>query len=334
MAYLRGKRMLFLTVLLLLSLWSPGTLLAADEPVLSLKATSEQSKVIIEVKGQQLNDVYAYQFNLAYDSKRMKFIEADSPVAGFTVDPKVTEGEILFAHSKVGNVKGIQGDAELATFTFERMTGSEAKFTLHDIKLVNSELEMAESDAKIQVSSGYMFKDIAGHWAEASILKASGFGWVTGYSDGTFRPQQQVTRAEFVAMLVRSLELAIPEEPQLNFADQDMIPSWARGYIAAAVDANLIEGYADGTFRQDRLISRSEMAVLIVRSQGIEPIAGDRPSFADAEDIPSWAQPYIAAAVDRGWINGIGNNLFAPLKNATRAEAVYLIIGLNAQEEE
>lgn len=330
MAQAKRNGLLLLTGLLLLSLWSPGALLAANGPILSLKATNRESKVIIEVKGQQLTDLYAYQFNLEYDPKHMKFIEADSPVAGFTVDPKVKDGDILFAHSKVGNVKGMKGGAALASFTFERITGSEAKFTLHEIKLVDSELEMVELAAKVEISSGSAaFKDIEGHWAEASILKAAELGFVTGYSDRTFRPQQQVTRAEFVAMLARALHLQIPAEPELGFADLENIPVWARGYIAAAVEAKLVEGYADGTFQAGKLISRAEMATLIVRSEGIVPTGDEKPSFSDTDQIPDWAQPYIAVAVERGWIKGVGNHSFAPLKNANRAEAAHLIVALH-----
>ncbi|MCR2803919.1 S-layer homology domain-containing protein [Paenibacillus soyae] len=325
----KKKGMLFLTALLLLSLWSPGALLAANEPVISLKATNRESKVIIEVKGQHLTDLYAYQFNLGYDQKHMKFIDADSPIAGFTVDPKVEDGDILFAHSKVGAVKGLKGEAVLATLTFEKITGSPAKFTLHDVKLVDSELEMVELKAEVQVSSDLKFKDIAGHWAEASILKAVELGFVAGYNDGTFRPQEQVTRAEFVAMLARALDLPVPSEPKLDFADLENIPVWARGYIAAAVDAELIEGYADGTFQAGKLISRAEMAALIVRSEGVVPSGDEKPSFADTDQIPKWSQPYIAVAVEREWIKGVGNNAFAPLKNATRAEAAHLIVKLH-----
>ncbi|MDQ6417972.1 S-layer homology domain-containing protein [Paenibacillus sp. LHD-117] len=328
MVQLKKKGMFFLTALLFLSLWSPGALLAANEPVFSMKATNRESKVIIEVKGQQLKDLYAYQFNLAYDAKHMRFIEADSPIQGFTVDPIVKEGDILFAHSKVGTAKGTKGDAILATLTFERITGSPAAFTLHDIKLVDSALEMAELTTKVIVSSGLKFKDIAGHWAEASILKASERGFVAGYSDGTFRPQRQVTRAEFVAMLVRALELQVPTAPQLEFADHDSIPAWARGYIAAGIEAGIIEGYADGTFQAGKLISRAEMASMIVRSEGVAPSSGGKPSFADTDDIPAWAQPYVAVAAERGWIKGVGDNRFAPLKHATRAEAAHLILTL------
>jgi hypothetical protein len=321
--------------MLLLSLTAPGMALAAGEPVLALKAANKGSQLTIDVNGRGLADLYAYQFNLEYDPRLVKFVGAASPISGFTVDPIVKNGDILFAHSKVGISRGTQGEATLATLTFERLTGGEASFTLHGIKLVNSELDMAELETEVKLSSvSLKFSDIAGHWAESSIVEASGRGWVAGYNDGTFRPERQVTRAEFVAMLACALELPVPSEPQLAFADQESIPVWARGYIAAAVNAKAIEGYEDRTFRADKLITRAEMASLIVRSQGIDPPGDARSSFADTDQIPEWARPYIAAAVDRGWMKGVGNNKFAPLNLATRAEAVHLILTVLQDEAE
>ncbi len=330
MSTLKTNALLILSALLLLSLWSPGTLLAANEPALSLKATNREATVIIEVKGQHLSDLYAYQFSLAYDSKLVRFTGATSPIAGFTVEPIVKDGRILFAHSKVGSAKGTSGEAALASFTFERIAGSAAKFVLHEIKLVDSALKMVELGKSISLSNlGATFKDVAGHWAEKSIMRAVEQGWVAGYSDQTYRPHKHVTRAEFVAMLARALQLPIASAPELEFADRDTIPAWARGYIAAAVEARLIAGYADGTFQAGKLITRAEMAALIVRSQGIVPASGDKPGFSDSGDIPQWALPYIAEASGRGWIKGVGDNRFAPLNHANRAEAAHLLVTIH-----
>ncbi|MEK3882629.1 S-layer homology domain-containing protein [Paenibacillus sp. PL2-23] len=327
MAFMKRNGLLLVSALLLLSLWSPGSLLAAQEPMITLKATNGEAKVMLEVKGRGLADLYAFQFNLAYDPKKLRFLSAKSAIPGFTVEPIVTNGDILFAHSKVGSAKGTSGEATLATLTFEMLSAGPSIFTLYDVKLVDSGLDMLELSSRIQWTS-LAFRDIAGHWAEASIGEAGARGWVAGYSDGTFRPSQPVTRAEFVAMLVRALDVPIPASPVLSFRDKESIPDWATAYIAAAIEAKLIEGYSDGTFQPGRLISRAEMASLIVRAEGIVPTPGEKPRFADADEIPVWAQPYIAAAVNRGWIQGVGNGRFAPLNNANRAAAVHLIVTL------
>ena len=327
---MRSRSILILCkALLLLTLCFPGMLLAANEAAFHMQAKTQGNQVVVEVRAEHLSDVYAYQFNLAYPTEAVRFISATSPIAGFTVEPIDQDGDILFAHSKVGSVSGTQGGALLATFTFERVAGSGASFSLHGIKLVDSNLDMVSLPDTVQLASTWItFSDIAGHWAEPSIIKASELGLVQGYSNSTFRPQQQVTRAEFITLLSRALGVKPSSAPVLDFKDTAHIPAWAGGYVAAAVELGIIQGYADGTFQAAKLISRAEMAAMIVRSQGIVPLAEIRPAFADNAEIPAWARPYIAIAAEQGWINGVGNNRFAPLQYATRAESAHLILTL------
>ncbi|MHA6484926.1 S-layer homology domain-containing protein [Paenibacillus sp. strain BS8-2] len=320
--------LLLLSAFLIMSLCIPMKLFAANNPVISLSATSEDTEITLEVQGEQLKDLYAYEFKLSFDPMVLRFLKADSPLAGFTVEPIVKDGSILFAHSKVGKVKGTNGAAILGRFTFEVLSDGPPLLKVRDIRLVDSALEMVELQGEVDLKSAARFSDISGHWAQATILKASEQGWISGYTDGSFRPQQQVTRAEFVAMLVRALQVPSAPETKLAFTDAGSIPRWASGYIAAAVHAGMIEGYADGTFRAGQYINRAEMTAILVRSQGIVPKPGDQPTFMDTVDIPLWAQPYIAAGAERGWIKGVGHNQFAPLRNATRAEAAHLILAL------
>lgn len=170
-------------------------------------------------------------------------------------------------------------------------------------------------------------KDTEGHWAKAAIDQGVAAGFVNGYGDGTFRPNRQVTRAEFVTMLGRALNLDAGGTP-LTFTDTSNIPSWAKDAVAQAVEAGIISGYKDGTFGPHKPLNRAELAAMIVRAGGIRPDSAAKLAFTDAKDIPAWARPYIAAAVDAGLVGGVGNNRFAPRQVATRAEAVTLVIRL------
>lgn len=96
-------------------------------------------------------------------------------------------------------------------------------------------------------------------------------------------------------------------------------------HLAQTVGAGIITSYEDQTFRADRKISRSEIAVMIGRALKLPSDEKETLSFADAEQVPSWARAYVAAAAKQGIINGRDNNLFAPHASATRAEAVTLI---------
>ncbi|MFF2090625.1 S-layer homology domain-containing protein [Paenibacillus sp. NPDC058174] len=172
--------------------------------------------------------------------------------------------------------------------------------------------------------------DIGSHWAESGIERAIDKGFVNGYADGKFRPDNKTTRAEFITMLARALDLPAAGKNS-SFTDQGAIPQWAQETIAKAVELGLIGGYDDGTFRANEQISRAEMAVIIVRAAGLKVEPNASLSFADAGQVPAWAVPYVAAAYKAGYISGVGQNRFAPNASATRAEAVTLILKLLAQ---
>ncbi|WP_081949475.1 S-layer homology domain-containing protein [Paenibacillus durus] len=170
-------------------------------------------------------------------------------------------------------------------------------------------------------------KDIGGHWAAAAINKAVELGFAKGYADGTFRPNQTVNRAEFITLLMRAVKHTDTGKA-LGFKDAGKIPAWSQSFIAQALDAGIIAGYNDNTFRPDQVITRAEMAAMIVRAGGVQVNPKAVLSFADAKDAPKWAVPYIAAIKDAGLVNGIGQNRFAPNQRVTRAEAVTVILGL------
>ncbi|RJE89717.1 SpoIID/LytB domain-containing protein [Paenibacillus sp. 1011MAR3C5] len=179
------------------------------------------------------------------------------------------------------------------------------------------------------------FSDIGSHWAKASIEEAVKRGIVMGYEDGTFRPQAQVTRAQFITLLMRAFDGEISRSAAPAFKDSSDIPDWAMASVKKAVAAGLITGYDDGTFRPGKAISRSEMTALIVRIAGLEPIEDANLSFSDSDSIGDWARGYIAAAVEAGLMQGKGNNRFAPNDRTTRAEAVVLLLAwLNESDNE
>ncbi|MBB6734084.1 Ig-like domain-containing protein [Cohnella sp. CBP 2801] len=179
--------------------------------------------------------------------------------------------------------------------------------------------------------------DISGHWAETEIEAAVAKGIVTGYQDGSFRPNQQVSRVEFTAMLNRALKLngsgdSSGSSEQPAFADAASIPAWARSSVAEAMAQGLIQGFADGTFRPGDLMSRAEMAAIAARALHLEA-KGTELIFADANDIPAWAREAAALVQQAGLMKGIDGNRFAPLAPVTRAEAAVLIIRIIEQPQ-
>ncbi|WP_171056504.1 discoidin domain-containing protein [Paenibacillus sinopodophylli] len=178
---------------------------------------------------------------------------------------------------------------------------------------------------------GHAFADIAGHWAEANILEAEKKGIITGYTDGSFRPDRTVTRAEFAVMLAKALKLQ-NEESVLSFKDADRIGKWARTAVAQAVSLGLIQGDKNGNFRPDAAITRSEMAVMLARALNLASETGST-GFADDRDIPDWAVGAAAELKKLGIMQGKGGNGFFPNNVATRAETVTVLLRMLAAKD-
>jgi hypothetical protein len=170
--------------------------------------------------------------------------------------------------------------------------------------------------------------DIAGHWAKAEIEKLVALGIVNGYPDRTFRPDNNITRAEFTKILVKAMGLA-EVHAGVTFSDVSA-GLWSHGYIGAAFKAGLVKGYEDGAFRPENKITRQEMAAMLVRAMGKEAEAqakaGAQLNFKDADTIAAWANGYVAVAVEQGLVKGYPDNTFGPLRNATRAETATMAV--------
>ncbi|NLO21268.1 MAG: hypothetical protein GX119_04625 [Syntrophomonadaceae bacterium] len=180
-----------------------------------------------------------------------------------------------------------------------------------------------------------VFKDIQSHWAYQEIVKLANLGIAGGYPDGSYLPDNKITRAEFAKLLVETMGWT-PSQKKLNFVDTSHLPTWSLGYIATAVDKDVIKGYADNSFRGDQVINRAEMATMAVRTLSTENgVQGEmkKSSFADDNNIPDWARAAVNGAVKAGILKGLPGNIFGGEQNASRAEtAVILVRMLNNPE--
>lgn len=175
------------------------------------------------------------------------------------------------------------------------------------------------------------FGDLQGHWAKATIESLTSKLIVQGRKADAYEPEGHVTRAEWAALLVRSLGLNVSQEkaPFGDVKDGD----WFAAAVGAAHKAKLVDGYEDGTFRPNQTVTREELAAMTARAikyVGAKPadIRSDSESFHDSANISGWAGDAVRQAVKAGIIEGDDQGRFRPADSASRAEAATMLYRL------
>lgn len=163
--------------------------------------------------------------------------------------------------------------------------------------------------------------DIKGNWAENQINSWLAKGYVKGFSDGSFKPNNEISRIEFVIMINRAF--GFTEIEAVDFKDVKA-NDWFYSEVSKAKKAGYISGLNDGTFSPNSKITRQEAAVILSRlfklqaSSNTEILA----ALKDASSIPSWSEGAISAVISKGYMQGLSDKSFEPSKIMTRAEAV------------
>lgn len=161
--------------------------------------------------------------------------------------------------------------------------------------------------------------DISGHWAETQIKEWANIGYISGYPDGTFLPDNSITRAEFLTLVNKIFKF----ENKININFIDVRPDyWAYSEIQKGISAGYVSGDKNGTFRPDDFITRQEAAVIINKLLDNTEITENKPNFKDAYDIDEWAKNSVDIVYEYGILSGFPNGTYRPKKYMTRAEAV------------
>lgn len=148
--------------------------------------------------------------------------------------------------------------------------------------------------------------------------------YASGYDDGSFLPNNNITRGELAAMIARlSYGDDLPDGMyQASFPDVDS-DAWFNKYIGYLEDKNVLSGYEDGTFRPMDTITRGEISAVIARAQRYDLISYNN-IFTDVTEN-DWAKDYIETLADKNIVSGYEDGTFGPYSPLTRAEAVAII---------
>ena len=172
------------------------------------------------------------------------------------------------------------------------------------------------------------FSDISGHWAKNYIQKAVALGIVNGYSDGTFRPESNVTRAEFTKMLNTTLG----NNGTVNAVFSDVSSEqWFYQDVCKGVAASFVNGYSEGTFCPDNSITRQEAAVILARVIPAAGVSDTLASYTDANEIANWARNSMEKIVGKSYMTGADKTL-TPTASLTRGQAAKIIVELSQGE--
>ncbi|MCD7854541.1 MAG: S-layer homology domain-containing protein [Clostridiales bacterium] len=178
----------------------------------------------------------------------------------------------------------------------------------------------------------YAFTDIdQTPWAVEAINYLAGLKVVNGYTDGSFLPKNNVTRADFIIMLLNALGISGTAESNLTDVRAD---KYYANYVGLAKDLGIAQGYSDGTFAPEAYISRQDMMVLTWRAftsmTDAETDTADETvldDFADKDDISAYAEEAVSAMVSMGVVSGTNEGI-EPKANTTRAQTAVIMYNI------
>lgn len=177
-------------------------------------------------------------------------------------------------------------------------------------------------ESLVVLENPQVFPDVpAGYWASPAIDAMLAANVIQGFPDGTFQPAGSLTRAEFTKMLVLTVGLPVGSG-ETSFAD---VPAgaWFAPYVAAAVQAGIVDGTSATTFDPNGIVTREQMAVMLARAMHLTATAPLH--FSDDASIAPWALQGVEQVVAAGYMAGFPDGSFQPSATATRAQAATVL---------
>ena len=169
--------------------------------------------------------------------------------------------------------------------------------------------------------------DLDGHWGQATMQEFIDRGWLTGYGDGQYGPDNGMTRAEFSSLINRVTGLTEESETISNYTDVAS-GAWYASDLAKALAAGYMTGTSATTMAPNAAINREQAMTMVTRLLGLTAADTEVEAlarFSDASQISSYAQNPIAAMVAAGYVNGTTDGRLLPKKQLTRAEGITIL---------
>ena len=167
------------------------------------------------------------------------------------------------------------------------------------------------------------FNDVKGHWAEGTIETFIKKGYINGYEDNTFKPDNSMTRAEFVKVVNKVFGYTQKGEEQFTDVNEN---DWFYNDICIGIKAGYIKGKSTDIFAPNDNITRQEVAMILTNIMNNKDENLDKlNTFKDGDKTAEWAQSSVEGAIEAGYINGYEDKTIRPNGNITRAEAISML---------
>ncbi|CAN7295648.1 lamin tail domain-containing protein [Paenibacillus sp. LjRoot153] len=192
------------------------------------------------------------------------------------------------------------------------------------------EAQLYHFSTYIMLEYNKLYADIPeGHWAKPAIAELSAKHIVQGVTDRTFEPARAVTRAEFAALLARTMHLNAKKQSTFSDVSEH---AWYAEAVAALAEAGIVNGAESNNFAPDHTITREQMAVMLLRAAEVGGAAAGaesvKPAFTDEDTISDWAREAITKAIVHSLIEGKDHNRLDPQDPTSRAESAKSIYNL------
>ncbi|MDF2532269.1 MAG: ydhD1 [Clostridia bacterium] len=169
----------------------------------------------------------------------------------------------------------------------------------------------------------YNYSDIAKHWAREGLYKLSYMEVLTGFTDGTMKPDKTLTRDEFIVMITRAINVPLSGTYNQYYTDINA-NHWSYQYIQAAKAAGMIDIFNEDNLNPTKVITREEMAIIAAAVVREIPLTSASKSFKDLNAGYKYIDS-INIVTGLGIINGIPDGTFKPYAGASRAEAAVIV---------
>ena len=171
-------------------------------------------------------------------------------------------------------------------------------------------------------SKSFAYTDTQNHWAEKEITNLSLNGIISGYSDNSFKPDNNMTRAELVTVINRLLgnnEQNSKYVPDINAKD------WFYTEIRKGIESGIIKGNSEGYVRPNDLVTRQEAIVMLQRALVPEVTTTKTHSYTDFSEVSEWSKKSVETFLKANYIKGYSDNTIRPNAYITRAEVIKII---------